>query len=137
MQHWTLEREADGLARLVFDKAGATTNTLSAAVLAELNEALDELDRDPPKGLVIASGKANGFIAGADIDEFGNVKSEADAVALVKRGWDTFERLADGAAIRRSRSCAASASAADSSSRSPAATASSSTSRERGSGFPR
>ena len=94
MQHWTLKHEADGLARLVFDRFGATTNTLSAAALAELNEALDELDRAPPKGLIIASGKANGFIAGADIDEFGNVKSEADAIALVKRGWDAFERLA-------------------------------------------
>ncbi len=94
MQHWTLKREADGLARLVFDKQGATTNTLSAAVMAEFNEALDELDRAPPKGLVIVSGKANGFIAGADIEEFGTVKSEADAIALVRRGWDTFERLA-------------------------------------------
>jgi 3-hydroxyacyl-CoA dehydrogenase/enoyl-CoA hydratase/3-hydroxybutyryl-CoA epimerase len=94
MQHWTLKREADGLARLVFDKQGATTNTLSAAVMAEFNEALDELDRAPPKGLVIVSGKANGFIAGADIEEFGTVKSEAGAIALVRRGWDTFERLA-------------------------------------------
>ncbi len=94
MRHWILTRDADGFARLTFDKAGATTNTLSADVLAELNEALDELDRDPPKGLAIVSGKANGFIAGADIDEFGEVRSEADAVAIVKRGWDTFERLA-------------------------------------------
>jgi 3-hydroxyacyl-CoA dehydrogenase/enoyl-CoA hydratase/3-hydroxybutyryl-CoA epimerase len=44
--------------------------------------------------LIVASGKPNGFIAGADIDEFGHVQSEADAIALVKRGWDTFERLA-------------------------------------------
>lgn len=94
MQHWTLVRDADGYARLIFDKAGATANTLSAAVLAELGVALDQLDRDAPKGLIIASGKANGFIAGADIDEFGQVRSEADAVALVKRGWDAFERLA-------------------------------------------
>ena len=94
MQHWILERASDRYARLIFDKAGATTNTLSAAVLVELNDVLDELVRDPPKGLIIASGKANGFIAGADIDEFGNVKTEADALALVKRGWDTFERLA-------------------------------------------
>ncbi len=94
MDHWKLTRNADGLARLTFDKAGATTNTLSAAVLAELNLALDELDRDPPQGLVIASGKPNGFIAGADIDEFGEVKTEADALALVRRGWDTFNRLA-------------------------------------------
>src|SRR5204863_4029183 len=94
MRHWMLTRDADGFARLTFDKAGTTTNTLSREVLAELNEALDQLDRDPPKGLVIASGKANGFIAGADIEEFGEVENEADAVAIVKRGWDAFERLA-------------------------------------------
>lgn len=94
MQHWTITREADGLATLTFDKAGATANTLSAAVLAELNEALDILDREPPKGLIIRSGKANGFIAGADVDEFGEVRDEAGAIAIVKRGWDTFERLA-------------------------------------------
>ncbi len=94
MRHWNLTREADGLARLTFDKAGTTTNTLSSDVFAELCEALDQLDRDPPKGLVIASGKPNGFIAGADIDEFGKVQTEEDAIALVRRGWDTFERLA-------------------------------------------
>src|SRR5262245_54467050 len=94
MQHWTLARDAEGYGRLTFDKAGTTTNTLSTAVLTELNDALDQLERDPPKGLVIASGKANGFIAGADTDEFGAVKTSEDALALVRRGWDTFERLA-------------------------------------------
>jgi 3-hydroxyacyl-CoA dehydrogenase/enoyl-CoA hydratase/3-hydroxybutyryl-CoA epimerase len=94
MRHWILTREADGLADLVFDKAGTTTNTLSSEVFAELNQVLDELDRDPPQGLIVESGKRNGFIAGADVDEFGMVKTEADAIALVKRGWDTFERLA-------------------------------------------
>ena len=94
MQHWTIEREADGLAWLTLDKAGATANTLSGEVLTELNQALDLLDRDAPKGLVIRSGKANGFIAGADVDEFAGVTDEAGALAIVKRGWDTFERLA-------------------------------------------
>jgi 3-hydroxyacyl-CoA dehydrogenase / enoyl-CoA hydratase / 3-hydroxybutyryl-CoA epimerase len=94
MQHWTLTRDTDGLAWLTFDRAGATANTLSAAVLAELHEALDILDREPPKGLVIRSGKANGFIAGADVEEFGEVKDDAGALAIVKRGWDAFERLA-------------------------------------------
>ncbi len=94
MQHWTLARDADGLARLTLDRAGASTNTLGAPVLAEFNEALDQLDRDPPRGLVIASGKASGFIAGADVDEFKAIGDEAAALAIVKRGWDTFERLA-------------------------------------------
>jgi 3-hydroxyacyl-CoA dehydrogenase/enoyl-CoA hydratase/3-hydroxybutyryl-CoA epimerase len=94
MQHWTISRDADGLVWLTFDKAGANANTLSAAVLAELNDALDLFDRDPPRGLVIRSGKANGFIAGADVEEFGEVNTDAGALAIVKRGWDTFERLA-------------------------------------------
>jgi len=94
MQNWTISRDADGIAWLTFDKAGATANTLSAAVLAELNDALDMFDRDPPKGLVIRSGKTNGFIAGADVEEFGEVNNDAGALAIVKRGWDTFERLA-------------------------------------------
>ena len=33
----------------------------------------------PPQGLIIRSGKANGFIAGADVDEFGDVDDEAEA----------------------------------------------------------
>jgi 3-hydroxyacyl-CoA dehydrogenase/enoyl-CoA hydratase/3-hydroxybutyryl-CoA epimerase len=94
MQHWKISRDADGTATLTFDKAHATVNTLSAAVLAELNEALDALDGDPPKGLIIRSGKASGFIAGADVEEFGDVKDDAGALAIVKRGWDAFERLA-------------------------------------------
>jgi 3-hydroxyacyl-CoA dehydrogenase/enoyl-CoA hydratase/3-hydroxybutyryl-CoA epimerase len=94
MQHWTIERNADGLAWLTLDKHGATANTLSGEVLAELNEALDLLDGDAPRGLIIRSGKANGFIAGADVDEFAGVTDEAGALAIVRRGWDTFERLA-------------------------------------------
>jgi 3-hydroxyacyl-CoA dehydrogenase/enoyl-CoA hydratase/3-hydroxybutyryl-CoA epimerase len=92
--HWKLERDVDGLGWLTLDKRGATTNTLSAAVLAELRTVLAELAGEPPKGLVIRSGKENGFIAGADIDEFAELKSVDDAVALVRRGWDTFEQLA-------------------------------------------
>ncbi len=94
MQHWTITRDGDGLAWLTFDKSGAAVNALSAAVLAELNDALDILDRDPPKGLVIRSGKASGFIAGADVAEFGEVTDDSGALTIVKRGWDTFERLA-------------------------------------------
>ena len=67
LRHWKLERDADGLAWATLDVADASTNTLGAAVMLELASLLDELDRQPPKGLVIRSGKAAGFIAGADI----------------------------------------------------------------------
>jgi 3-hydroxyacyl-CoA dehydrogenase/enoyl-CoA hydratase/3-hydroxybutyryl-CoA epimerase len=95
--HWKLERDAEGLSWLTLDKIGATTNTLSSDVLDELRAVLTDLAGAPPKGLIIRSGKENGFIAGADIDEFGEIKSVDEAVVLVKRGWDTFELLAAAA----------------------------------------
>ncbi len=95
MQHWTITREVEGLATLTLDRADSSVNALSAAVLAELDQALDAFDREPPKGLIVRSGKSNGFIAGADIDEFGEIATEQQAIALVRRGWDSFERLAN------------------------------------------
>ncbi|MEP7205490.1 MAG: 3-hydroxyacyl-CoA dehydrogenase NAD-binding domain-containing protein [Casimicrobiaceae bacterium] len=95
--HWRLARADDGVARLELDRAERSTNTLSAAVLEELDVALDILERDPPAGLIIASGKRNGFIAGADVEEFADIRAEADALAFVRRGWDVFARLAETA----------------------------------------
>jgi 3-hydroxyacyl-CoA dehydrogenase/enoyl-CoA hydratase/3-hydroxybutyryl-CoA epimerase len=93
-KHWSLERDADALAWLRLDKAGSSTNTLSADVLAELSAMLDQLAAMPPKGLVILSGKDNGFIAGADVGEFTALDTVEGAEALVRRGWDLYERLA-------------------------------------------
>ena len=39
MQNWVITRADDGVATLLFDRAGATANTLSQQALAELNEA--------------------------------------------------------------------------------------------------
>ncbi len=93
-RNWKIERDAEGIAWLTFDKAGTSTNTLSADVFEELHALLAELATAPPKGLVIQSGKENGFIAGADIDGFTQLKTVDDAIALVKRGWDAYNELA-------------------------------------------
>ena len=68
--NWRIERDADGIAWLGFDRAGASTNVLSGQVMAELGEHLKQLAAQLPKGLVIYSAKQSGFIAGADIKEF-------------------------------------------------------------------
>ncbi len=93
--HWQLEREPDGVTWLRFDKAGSSTNTFSAEALDEFAQILDRLDRERPKGLIIASAKAAGFIAGADIEEFTRIDSGAEARRQVERGWQLFNRLAD------------------------------------------
>lgn len=93
-RHWRCERDAEGLAWLSFDRADSSTNSLSREVLEELGQMLGELAAAPPKGLVVLSGKDSGFIAGADIDEFVLIRSADDALAVVRRGWEVFNRLA-------------------------------------------
>ena len=44
LSHWRLERDADGLAWLTFDRAGSAVNALSADTLAEFAVVLDALD---------------------------------------------------------------------------------------------
>src|SRR5205807_5245442 len=56
-KHWKLETDRDKLAWLSFDKQGASTNTLSQEVLAELDAALEETRALAPRGLVIRSAK--------------------------------------------------------------------------------
>ncbi|MCK6391911.1 MAG: enoyl-CoA hydratase-related protein, partial [Azonexus sp.] len=94
MKHWQLTRENEGIAVATLDRAGERSNALSANVMAELASLLDQLDKDPPAGLIFRSGKAAGFIAGADIDEFSQLDTPEQGRALVARGWDLFNRLA-------------------------------------------
>lgn len=92
--HLRLERDWEGVAWLVLDRAGERVNTLSAAVLDELAEVVGTLERDPPTGLVITSAKREGFCAGADLNEVAATDSPQAARELVSRGWDVFERIA-------------------------------------------
>ncbi|MCB1890425.1 MAG: enoyl-CoA hydratase/isomerase family protein [Rhodocyclaceae bacterium] len=94
-RHWQLERAPDGVTWLRFDKAGSSTNTFSAQALGEFEQILERLGRERPKGLIIASAKSAGFIAGADIEEFTQIESGAEARRQVERGWTLFNRLAD------------------------------------------
>src|SRR5437016_12141839 len=69
-RHFKLTRDGDGVAWLLFDREGASANTLSADLIEELDKVLAELESARPAGLVIRSAKKSGFIAGADVNEF-------------------------------------------------------------------
>jgi 3-hydroxyacyl-CoA dehydrogenase/enoyl-CoA hydratase/3-hydroxybutyryl-CoA epimerase len=97
LEHWILVRDADGIAWATLDQRDASTNVLSADVMAELALILDDCERDPnnaPNGLIFRSGKEAGFIAGADIEEFARLDSADAARTLVARGWNLYNRLA-------------------------------------------
>ena len=91
--HWRLESDADGIGWLCFDRQGVGANTLSAETMAELETCLATLEASALKGLVVYSGKSRGFIAGADINEFPALDSEARAYAVTRQGQDILARL--------------------------------------------
>jgi 3-hydroxyacyl-CoA dehydrogenase / enoyl-CoA hydratase / 3-hydroxybutyryl-CoA epimerase len=92
-QHWKLQRDEDGIAWLLFDKSGARVNTLSEAVLMELQGVLDTVERDPPKGLVLRSGKSDGFIAGADVGAFRGMKDAGEVETQIAGAHELLDRL--------------------------------------------
>jgi 3-hydroxyacyl-CoA dehydrogenase/enoyl-CoA hydratase/3-hydroxybutyryl-CoA epimerase len=92
--NWTLTTDEAGVAWLALDKVGASTNSLSRAVMLELNEALERLHRAPPKALIVTSAKKNGFIAGADIKEFVDIKTPDEAYEMIRQGQQVMDRLA-------------------------------------------
>src|SRR5260370_1663179 len=92
-RNWILARDEDGIAWLALDKANASANTLSEDVLAELNDALASLERDMPKGLVLRSAKPKGFIAGADIGEFGGMTDARAVQARLVQAHGVVDRL--------------------------------------------
>lgn len=95
VQHWQPELRHDGVLVLSFDRAGQPVNTLSQDVLIELDGLLERLSMDPPKGLVIRSAKASGFIAGADIKEFQGFDQKGTVADALLRGQQVFQRLAE------------------------------------------
>jgi 3-hydroxyacyl-CoA dehydrogenase/enoyl-CoA hydratase/3-hydroxybutyryl-CoA epimerase len=90
---WRFELDADRIAWLTCDTPGASTNVLSAGVLKELAEALQEISRAKPLGVVVRSGKRSGFVAGADIKEFLELRTPEEAYALIRSGQQVLDQL--------------------------------------------
>lgn len=80
---------------LTFDLPGSRANTLGQPVLAEFEQILTSLEgRKDLAGLVLASGKAGMFIAGADLNELGSAKADpALARKMCQRGHDILNRF--------------------------------------------
>ena len=90
---WQSHCDDDGILWLILDKKDTDTNVLSVAVLQQLDSLLDEIEKDLPAAVVIRSGKRNGFIAGADVNEFLEVGSTQEALIMIKRGQKLFSRV--------------------------------------------
>ncbi len=91
---FNLSRREDGIAVLTMDVPGETMNTLKAEFGPEISEILAEIKHDASvKGLVVISGKADSFVAGADISMLDACTSVAAAKELSQQGHVVFNEL--------------------------------------------
>ncbi|HEY4204676.1 MAG TPA: 3-hydroxyacyl-CoA dehydrogenase NAD-binding domain-containing protein, partial [Xanthobacteraceae bacterium] len=92
-RNFKLTRDSDGIAWLLFDRADASANTLSADVIDELDKVLAALEAERPTGIVIRSAKTSGFIAGADVNEFRGATESRDVDNAIGRAHAVVDRL--------------------------------------------
>ncbi|MGH7635155.1 MAG: enoyl-CoA hydratase-related protein, partial [Gemmatimonadaceae bacterium] len=90
-----LSAEVDnGIAIVTLDVPGASVNTLSRAVVEEFSDLFDRVDKDLGiRALVLMSGKPEGFIAGADIEQFLELRSAREAELMSRAGQAMMDRV--------------------------------------------
>ena len=87
----------DGIAVVTFDLPGESVNKFTRSVIVEVNALVDRFERDQGiRAAVLVSGKPDVWIAGADIDEFLEFRTPADAEQMSRNAQVLVERIERG-----------------------------------------
>ena len=93
MSAFTAELQ-ESIAVVTFDLPGEPVNKLNSAVKVEFEALLIRLRDDAEiRGVVLISGKSDSFIAGADIEEFTALTTQAEAERLSFEGQEMVSRV--------------------------------------------
>jgi 3-hydroxyacyl-CoA dehydrogenase / enoyl-CoA hydratase / 3-hydroxybutyryl-CoA epimerase len=93
------DQDADGIVTLTWNDPSRSMNVLSGEAMRDLGEVIPKVAGDAGvKGLIITSGKSNGFCAGAALDEMGSqaggsTKSAEEATRERYEGVQRFNLL--------------------------------------------
>ncbi|MDO4709115.1 MAG: 3-hydroxyacyl-CoA dehydrogenase NAD-binding domain-containing protein [Pseudomonadota bacterium] len=94
LKNWQIQSRDDGILVLLFDRQGQSVNSFAQEVLLELEAIVERLAMEAPRGVILASAKSSGFIAGADIKEFAEFDRKGTVSDAIARGQGVFEKLA-------------------------------------------
>ncbi|MEM9989494.1 MAG: enoyl-CoA hydratase-related protein, partial [Pseudomonadota bacterium] len=85
---FSFDVDADGIALMTIDLPGQSMNVWNNTLIDEFDQAIDQFcDDDNIKGLVITSGKASGFLAGADLNMLGAMPEDATAKQIFEENY--------------------------------------------------
>ena len=97
LKDWRFSVDEWGIAWAEFDREGENQNSLGRRPLEELGEIVAVVEkgaRDKTiRGLVIISAKERGFIVGADIREFADLKTESEVIEKLRAVTALFDRF--------------------------------------------
>ena len=84
----------DEILVVTIDRPGEPVNTLGPDLIGEFESVFQLVNEDSLiKAVVLTSGKPDGFIAGADIEQFTALRTAADAERLSRTGQELLGRL--------------------------------------------
>ncbi|HEY4000168.1 MAG TPA: enoyl-CoA hydratase-related protein, partial [Candidatus Xenobia bacterium] len=93
---WSVDMEADGIGTLWIDTPDSKLNVLSKTMFEGLDSTLADLANKPDlRALVIISKKTTGFMAGADIDMFADIKTAEAGEKGSQEAQRVLSRIAD------------------------------------------
>ena len=93
--HWQADLRDDRIVVLTLDRSDQAVNALSSGVLDELAQLVERVAIEKPKAVVFRSGKAAGFIPGADIKGFEELDRNGQIGDWIRRGQLLFQAIAD------------------------------------------
>lgn len=92
-QCWKIEHDKNNIAWLHFDTPDASANLLSQSAIDQLDEIIQDFEKDLPTAVIIVSDKSDSFIFGADIKEFTALDNIQQALAFMHKGHALMNRL--------------------------------------------
>lgn len=84
--------EIEGAVAVLTINRPKALNALNSAVLDEINEAIDAIDLDTVRALILTGAGEKSFVAGADIGEMSTL-TKAEGEAFGKKGNDVFRKI--------------------------------------------
>ncbi len=89
-----VDTDGSGTALLKIDVPGRSVNVITRQLIADLDAALDRVAAQTSlRVLVIRGMKKSGFLAGADVQQFADIRTADEAVALSALGQQLFDKL--------------------------------------------
>ncbi|OHD70173.1 MAG: hypothetical protein A2W19_05135 [Spirochaetes bacterium RBG_16_49_21] len=93
MKNITMDITKEKVAVVTIDCRDSKVNKVSGELLDEISGMLDHISSQEIKGLVIASGKEDNFVVGADVDEVLSMKTDLEIRDYISRANQILARI--------------------------------------------